>query len=241
MSRPAATGSVDVLHVEDDDAWAGLVEVWLTDRGMRVQRLRSGMEARRHLSTCPELPRCLLLDLGLGDESGLALCDHVKASPRLQRLPIIILTARPVPAVDILSHHALYRVEKGTTTEAELAAAIESILTQHERSQGVIDAGDLHLDPAGHKVILRGKEIARLSPGPFSALYLLVRSSPIPVDDDTLYSAFLSRHSYKSPDHELAVRHVLRNYISRLRRDLGSIAGSRITRAEAGYFYIPAG
>lgn len=241
MLQPPATGSIDVLHVEDDDAWAGLVQAWLNNRGMRVQRLRSGTEARRFLGTCTELPRCLLFDLGLGDDNGLALCDHVKGSPRLQSIPVIILTARPIPAIDVLAHHAVYRVEKGTKTEDELSAAVESILLQHGRSQGVIDAGDLHLDPVERKVMLRGKEIARLAPGPFSAFYLLVRSSPIPVEDNALYSAFLSRHSYNSPDHELAVRHVLRNYVSRLRRDLGSIVGSRITHAQAGYFYIPIG
>lgn len=239
MLPPATASSVDVLHVEDDDAWAGLVQAWLTRRGMRVQRMSSGMEARRYLSTCAELPRCLLLDLGLVDDNGLALCDHIKASPRLQSLPIIVLTARPIPVVDVLSHHALYRVEKGLQTEIELTAVIDSTLTQQERSQGVIDIGDLRLEPVERRVRLRGKEIARLALGPFSALSLLVRASPLPVDDDTLYSTFLSRHPYKSPDHKRAIQHVLRTYVSLLRRALRTIAGSRISRAEGGYFYVP--
>lgn len=231
----------DVLHVEDDDAWAGLVRHWLSDRGLIVRRLKSGSEMRRYLSTCPILPRCLLLDLTLGDDNGLTLCDHVKSSPRLQSLPVVILTGRKISAVEILSRHALYRVEKGAKTEAELPAVIESILTQQGRDQGVIDAGDLRLEPHERKVFVGGNEVARLAPGPFSALCLLARSSPIPVEDDALYAAFLTRSSYRSPDHEFAVVHVLRNYVSMLRQQLGKTIGARIERADAGYFYIPHG
>lgn len=241
MPDPSNKPRIDVLHVEDDDSWAGLVQHWLQARGLTVQRMRSGTEMRRHLSTCSPLPRCLLLDLALGDDDGLTLCDHVKQSPRLQILPVVILTARSILPVDVLKRRALYRVEKGTKTEDELAAVIESILTQQDRDQGVIDAGDLRLDPHERKVFLRGKEIARLAPGPFSALCLLVRSSPIPVADGAFYAAFLSRHAYHTPDHEIAEHHVLRNYVSLLRKELGKTAGDRIVRAEAGYFYIPGG
>lgn len=241
MPEASNKARIDVLHVEDDDAWAGLVKVWLTARGLRVRRIKSGSEMRVYLSTCSPLPRCLLLDLSLGDADGLSLCDHVKRSPRLQILPVVILTARDIRAADVLARRALYRVEKGTKTEDELAAVIESILTQQERDQGVIDAGDLRVEPRERKVFLGGKEIAQLTPGPFTALSLLVRSSPIAVSDDALYAAFLSRHSYRTSDHELAEHRVLRNYVSLLRRELGGTVGERIVRAEAGYFYIPTG
>jgi DNA-binding response OmpR family regulator len=241
MPKPPLEPRVDVLHVEDDDSWAGLVNHWLTARGLTVQRMRSGREMRVHLSVCPSLPRCLLLDLSLGDDDGLTLCDHVKRSPRLQRLPVVVLTARDIRAADVLNRSALYRVEKGTKTEDELAAVILSILTQQDRDRGVIDAGDLRLEPNGRKVFQAGKEIAALHPGPFSALCLLARSSPIPVEDQDLYRAFLSRHPYQTPDHEFAVQHVLRNNVSLLRRVLGKEVGERIVRAESGYFYIAHG
>ncbi len=230
---------IDVLHVEDDDSWAGLVKHWLASRGLTVQRMRSATEMRDHLSTCSPLPRCLLLDLILKDGDGLTLCDYVKRSPRLQSLPIVILTGRSIHATDVLKRLALYRVEKGTKTEGELVAAIKSILTQQERDRGVIDAGDLRVDPHGNKVFLAGKEIASLHPGPFTALCVLARSAPMPVDDQVLYQAFLSRHAYHTPDHDLAVPQVLRNNVSQLRRALGKTVGNRIERAEAGYFYIP--
>lgn len=239
MTEAESKRRIDVLHVEDDDAWAGLVKHWLASRNLSVRRMRSATEMREHLSTCCTLPRCLLLDLTLKDGDGLTLCDYVKSSPRLQSLPIVILTGRAIPATDVLKRLALYRVEKGTKTEDELVAAIVSILTQQERDRGVIDAGDLRVDPIGNKVFLAGNEIASLHSGPFTALCALARSAPIPVEDHVLYQAFLTRHPYHTPDHDLAVAQVLRNNISQLRRVLGKTIGDRIERAETGYFYIP--
>lgn len=239
MLEPDKTKRIDVLHVEDDDAWADLVKLWLSARGLSVQRLSSGSEMRTYLSTCPVLPRCLLLDIGLKEDNGLKLCRYVKNSPRLQILPIIVLTAWDIRAAEVLSRRALYRVEKNAKTEEELVAVIETVLAQQARDQGVIDASDLRLDPRGRTVFVEGKEIAHLEPGPFSAMCLLARSAPIPVEDGALYKAFLSRHAYETPDHELAAQHVLRNYVSLLRKELGKTVGERIVRAEAGYFYIP--
>lgn len=241
MTEADIKTGVDVLHVEDDDDCAALVRHWLQARGLSVLRLRSGLDMRRHLSACPVLPRCLLLDLGLADDDGLTLCDHVKRSPRLQILPIVILTARSIRAGDVLARRALYKVEKGPRAAEELPAVIESILAQQRRDQGVIDAGDLRLEPHERTVFLGGKPIARLSPARFSALCLLLRCSPVPVDDHALYAAFLSRRSYDTPDHELAEQHVLRNNVSLLRKELGKKVGERIVRDEAGYFYIPCG
>lgn len=241
MLNPALERRIDVLHVEDDDGWAELVKLWLPERGLTVKRVLTIREMRAYLSECPSLPRCLLLDLGLSDGDGLTQCDYVKRSPRLQSLPVVILTARDIPAADVLKRKALYRVEKGRKTEDELPAAILSILTQGERDRGVIDAGDLRLDPRENTVFLEGKERARLPHGPFAALSLLARSSPIPVEDRALYTAFLTRHPYHTADHELAVQQVLRNNVSTLRRLLGKELGGRIDRAEAGYFYIPHG
>ncbi len=238
MSAPSTPPRIDVLHVEDDDSWAGLVQHWLAQRGMNVRRMRSAAEMRSYLSECPVLPRCLLLDLSLEDGDGLSLCDHVKRSSRLQSLPIIVLTARSIRATDVLTHHALYRVEKDTNTETELISVIETVLDQQGRSQGVIDAGDLRLEPSDRRVYLVGKDIAQLTPGQFAALSLLVRTSPIPVTDERLYAAFLSRHSYDVFDHEHAARLVLRNYVSLLRKKLNKKIGERIVRAEAGYFYL---
>lgn len=230
---------VDVLHVEDDAAWTRLVQRWLTKHGLTVHHVPTGSKLLEFLDSTPVLPRCLLLDIVLRDGDGLDLCDRIKRSPRLQSLPIIVLTGINIDPVEVLKHQALYRVEKGMKAADELVAVIDSILTQQRRDQGVVDAGDVRLDPTKGTVYLKGEQIARLAPGPFSAFSLLTQSAPGCVEDDLLYRAFLSRRSYKSLDHELTVRHVLRNYVSLLRRDLGKPIGERIMRDESGYAYKP--
>ena len=231
---------VDVLHVEDDDSWADLVEIWLARRKLKVKRLSSRQELREYLSRGETMPLCVLLDLTLGDARGLGLCDEIKSSAALQQLPIIILTGSNVSARECLDHRALYRLTKDESAEAELGAVLESILSQQEKSQGLVDAGDLQLDPRGGHVSCGGRLIARLSPGHFAGFLELVRSSPQPVTDSKLYSSFLARHPYHKSDQEITTRLIVRNYVSNVRRDLGSLIGGRIQRlGDEGYAYRP--
>lgn len=186
------------------------------------------------------MPLCILLDLMLKDGDGLDLCDEIKGSPSLQHLPIVILSGRQMTALECLKHQALYHVQKDTGAEDELAAALESILAQRERTQGVIDAGDLRLDPRNRIVSLSGQPIATLHQGPFAALMLLVQSAPRPVAEERLYTAFLERAPHNKADPELSARSTVRNYISRLRRNLGEVLAARITFVHGeGYVYHP--
>jgi DNA-binding response OmpR family regulator len=238
--RAAPEGPLDVLHVEDDDSYAGLVKEWVGGLGLKLQRLSSGAELTSYLANCLILPLCLLLDLTLLDADGLALCEKVKKSPATQAVPIVLLTGREIPLRECLERHALYRVIKGPDTERELRAALTAIMAQHRRSRGILEVGDLQLDAGTGGVRLEGAPILRAAPGQFAALSLLVQSSPWPVPDERLYPAFLARGAYHSLDHELSVHQTVRTYVSRLRRDLGAALGERIVRVkEDGYAYIP--
>ncbi len=68
----------------------------------------------------------------------------------------------------------------------------------------------------------------------------LVSLTPETVADIELYTAFIERRPYDKRDHELSVRGTLRNYVSRLRGELGPVIGARIMRRPAGYAYVPA-
>lgn len=228
---------VHVLHLDDDDEWAGLVDLWLGSRGFKVFRFATCVELRSYLKRCRRLPLCLLLDLSLRDGDGLAICDEVKGSPAFQHLPIVILTGQRVTQAECLRHEALYRVLKDAGAQDELAAVVESILRQQERTLGVIDAGDLRLDPRDRTVRRDGAPIITLEPGPFEAFRLLVHSAPNTVDLLNLYGAFLRRNAYHKENQELAIRTTVRNYISRLRDGLGPL-GARIESVRReGYVY----
>ncbi|MDP3541141.1 MAG: response regulator [Elusimicrobiota bacterium] len=235
-----AAACVDILHVEDDDHYADIVRRWMTPRGLTVARVRSRAELYGYLSAAPRLPRCLLIDPGLGDSHGLGLCDALKKAPSLQQLPIVLFSGSDLTACECLEHGVLHLIRKGAGDLPQLFAALTSVINQHSRSQGVVDIGDMHLVPSDLEVHLNGRIIAKLTPGPFAALLLLVKSAPNAVSDATLYTAFLERRRYHDRgDSALTIRVNLKEYVYRLRHDLGP-AGARIERIRGeGYAYHP--
>jgi len=79
----------DVLLVEDDLQMARAVGLALQDAGMAVRHAPDGARVRAELERCE--PDVVLLDLGLPDDDGLALCADVRTRTDV---PIIIVTAR---------------------------------------------------------------------------------------------------------------------------------------------------
>lgn len=237
----SAAPGIDILHLEDDDEFAALVRLWVAGRGLAIHRVRTRAELMSFLATCAPPPRCLLLDLSLHDSRGLTLCAELKKSPALQQLPIVLHSGAALSSRECLECGACHLIRKGVDGEKELLAALTSVIAQHDRSRGVVDAGDLRLDPQEQTVSLGGRLAAKLDDGPFEALSLLVKSSPESVTDIDLYMAFLERRSHQNKeDPERTVKLVVKNYISRLRGKLGPVAGARIVRSrDEGYVYRP--
>ena len=74
------------MVVEDDPDARRLVATCLRRLGLRVHEAASGAEAQ------------VLLELRLPDASGLTLCEHIRATPRLRDVPVVVITAltRPI-------------------------------------------------------------------------------------------------------------------------------------------------
>ena len=81
-----APDRVRVLLVEDDDGIAEPLAQGLTREGFEVSRVATGAQA---LSAPP--PDVVLLDLGLPDIDGYAVCQQLRAR---SSVPILVLTAR---------------------------------------------------------------------------------------------------------------------------------------------------
>lgn len=77
-----------VLLVDDEPAMAGLVNVWLTDMGVRVVQAPDLAGALQAIDR--ERPEAVLLDLSLGDEDGLAIMPELQKA--LDGVPIIAFT-----------------------------------------------------------------------------------------------------------------------------------------------------
>ena len=81
-----------VLIIEDDKDIVELVRYNLTNEGFQVSAAFDGSGGLSALKKSP--PDLLLLDLMLPKLSGLDICREVRRDESLNRLPILMLTAR---------------------------------------------------------------------------------------------------------------------------------------------------
>ena len=80
-----------ILLVEDDDMIREMVQQTLELYDHEVVNAGSGVEALERADA--ELPRLILMDVGLPLMDGYEATQHLKANPRTQAIPVIALTA----------------------------------------------------------------------------------------------------------------------------------------------------
>lgn len=83
-----------ILLVEDDPDDVELMIQALHDNNVpyRMETISQGDKVVPHLERCEELPDVVVLDLNLPKLHGREILSRLKALPRLQRLPVVILT-----------------------------------------------------------------------------------------------------------------------------------------------------
>lgn len=88
-----SNGEADILLVEDNRTDAELIAEALKDSGLshRLDIVTDGAEALKALKE-PDKPHLVLLDLNLPKKSGIEVLRHMKRSPKLSLIPVIILT-----------------------------------------------------------------------------------------------------------------------------------------------------
>jgi len=94
----------EAVVIEDDPDSRRLVAACLRRLGLRVHEAGTGAEAASLLEA--GVPDLICLDLRLPDESGLTLCEQIRATPRLTDVPIMVITALSRPSDRILAHVA---------------------------------------------------------------------------------------------------------------------------------------
>ena len=102
MDHPVLTGMMEILLVEDnlEDARLTMQALKQKDVRCRVHLVCDGDEAwdfctPRACSRAP-LPDLILLDMELPKRSGTGVLSDIRADPRLQNIPVIVLTAAAV-------------------------------------------------------------------------------------------------------------------------------------------------
>jgi two-component system alkaline phosphatase synthesis response regulator PhoP len=163
-----------VLIIEDDKDIVELVRYNLANEGFQVNAAFDGSSGLNSLKKSP--PDLLLLDLMLPKLSGLDICREVRRDESLNRLPILMLTARGEEADRVVG------LEMGADdyvtkpfSPRELLARVKALLRRAEPpadSPRTIEIGKLAIDPASYRVSHSGKPVP-LSTLEFRLLYYL--------------------------------------------------------------------
>jgi two-component system response regulator QseB len=146
-----------VLLVEDDAMIGASVQKGLRQDGFSVDWVRDGQAAETALAT--HAYDAVLLDLGLPGKAGSEVLRSLRRGG--SDVPVLIVTARD--AVDDrvagLDSGADDYIVKPFDLD-ELAARIRAVVRRRSgRADPVVKVGDVTLDPASHRVTLRGTEV----------------------------------------------------------------------------------
>ena len=174
-------GSVDpkpimkrILVIEDDKDIVELVRYNLEKDGFQVLASADGSTGLAQIRKAP--PDLLILDLMLPKISGLEICKEVRKDVSLNRLPVLILTAKGEEADRVVG------LELGADdyvtkpfSPRELVARVKALLRRAEPgtpSEKTLEIGLLRIDPAAYRVTRSGKSVP-MSTLEFRLLYFL--------------------------------------------------------------------
>ena len=165
-----------VLVVDDDARYRDLLEMNLTRRGHRVLLAPDGLTGLNLLER--DTVDLIILDLMLPDLDGYQLCQRIRS---YSAVPIIILSAKAEESHKVRGLH-LGADDYMTKPfgAAELVARIEAVLRRNQHVPEVVTplyaSGDLTIDFAEHRVVVRGRDV-HLTPHEYKLLYHLARNS----------------------------------------------------------------
>lgn len=163
-----------ILIIEDDKDIVELVRYNLAHEGFQVTSMSDGASGLAQVKK--SAPDALLLDLMLPKLSGIEICKEIRRDSSLNRLPILMLTARGEEADRIVG------LEMGADdyvtkpfSPRELVARVKALLrraTPPGEVAHTVEAGTLVIDPSSYRVTRAGKAVT-LSTLEFRLLHYL--------------------------------------------------------------------
>lgn len=163
-----------ILIIEDDKDIVELVRYNLDKEGYQTVSSGDGATGLAQIKKTP--PDLLILDLMLPKLSGLEVCKEIRRQEKLNRLPILMLTARGEEADRVVG------LELGADdyvtkpfSPRELVARIKALLRRVQppgEEAKLLEIGLLRIDPISYRVQRKGKTLP-LSTLEFRLLYFL--------------------------------------------------------------------
>jgi phosphate regulon transcriptional regulator PhoB len=189
-----------VLLIEDDRDIVELVRYNLEREGFQVAAATDGVTGLAQVRKAP--PDLLLLDLMLPRLSGLEICKEIRRDQSLNRLPILMLTARGEEADRVVG------LEMGADdyvtkpfSPRELGARVKALLRRTEpagETARVIETRGLTIDPSSYRVT-HNEKLVTLSTLEFRLLYYLATRPNRVFSRDQLLDAVWGTERFVTP------------------------------------------
>ena len=167
---------INILVVDDEQAIADLIEVYLINEGFTVYKFYTGEEALKCVETEPLA--LAILDVMLPDMDGFTLCQKIRKN---HNFPIIMLTAKE-EEIDKITGLTLgaddyitkpFRpLELTARAKAQIRRFTKYNAAEPSQDDNVIAFSGLILDLDAHECTLNEKKLS-LTPTEFSSLWVL--------------------------------------------------------------------
>ena len=177
-----------LLLVEDNAKLSASLSRGLREDGFEVEAVATGAAAITRLAR--RGVDAMILDLGLPDRDGLAVCKDIRA---WSQVPIIVLSARPGERekVALLEAGADDYVTK-PFSPAELRARVRAQLRRARvpapDAPATIEIGELTIDPAA-RVVRRAGEHVHLTPTEWDLLRVFIKHSGRTLTHEQIFRA----------------------------------------------------
>jgi len=150
-----------ILVIDDEPDLLELVRHNLDRNGFQVETAASGKEALEALRRSQ--PDLVVLDLMLPDLSGTEICRRIRSDPELEKLPVIMLTAK-AEEVDRVVGFELGADDYVTKpfSPRELTLRVQAVLRRRNAEAAVgavLEEGQLRLDADRHRCFVDDAEI----------------------------------------------------------------------------------
>lgn len=199
---------VKILIVDDEKPICDLIDINLTAAGYQCKTVQDGLAAIDLIER--EDFDLILLDIMLPGADGYDIMEYIKPL----RIPVIFITAK---------HEVKDRV-KGLRLGAEdylvkpfevveLVARVEVVLRRFNKTQKLLQAGDVVVDVEARKVTKAGQPVV-LTNKEYGLLVLFIRNKNVALFKETLYEKVWG-------DEYIADSRTLELHVQRLRRKMG--------------------
>ena len=219
-----------ILLVEDDLRLSELVRTYLQSNGFRVVVEHRGQSVVEHLQQ--NKPDLVVLDLGLPDRDGFAVCKELRS---LSTLPILILTARNndidhVVGLELGADDYVVKPVEPRVLVARIHALLRRSKSSAVSEQRPLRFGNVLINPMSRAVCVGTTEIT-LSSNEFDLLLFLASRAGEIQSREMLYQQLYKRE-YDGLDRTLDVR------VSHLRKKLGDAGAPEKIKTVWGHGYL---